>query len=122
VARGYAEARRALRHAQPGSAVALEEVALVDYLAEHADDGAQRLVPAAAAGVAADDVLAETLRAYADCDMNVARAAERLVVHPNTVHYRLRRITAATGRDPRHFTDLTELLIALRLSEISKNP
>jgi sugar diacid utilization regulator len=119
VARGYAEARRALRHAQPGRAAALEEVPLVDYLAEHADDSAQRLIPAAASAIASDQTLAATLRAYADCDMNVARAAEQLVVHPNTVHYRLRRVAAATGRDPRRFADLTELLMALRLSERS---
>jgi hypothetical protein len=121
VARGYAEARRAVTHAQPGGAVALEEISLVDYLAEHADDSAQRLVPAAAAAVAGDETLAATLRAYADCDMNVARAAERLVVHPNTVHYRLRRIAAATELDPRRFGDLSELLMAVRLSQPSPN-
>ena len=121
VARGYAEARRALRHAPAGGTVALEDVGLVDYLAEHADDAAQRLVPAAAAALAGDEALAATLRAYADCDMNVARAAERLVVHPNTVHYRLRRVAEATGRDPRRFGDLLELLLALRLGGSSKN-
>jgi len=119
VARGYAEARRALRHAAPAAAVALEEVPLVDYLAEHADEGALRLVPAAAATIARDDVMAATLRAYADCDMNVARAAERLVVHPNTVHYRLRRVAEASGRDPRRFGDLLDLLMAMRLNERS---
>jgi sugar diacid utilization regulator len=121
LARGYAEARRALRHAKPGAAVALEEIPLVDYLAEQVDEGAQRLVPAAAAAIAADEALAATLRAYADCDMNVARTAERLVVHPNTVHYRLRRVAEATGRDPRRFGDLLELLMALRFTELSRN-
>jgi hypothetical protein len=119
VARGYAEARRALRHAPAGGAIALEEVGLVDYLAEQADDAAQRLVPAAAAALAADETLSATLRAYADCDMNVARTAERLVVHPNTVHYRLRRVAETTGRDPRRFGDLLELLLALRIGPSS---
>jgi DNA-binding PucR family transcriptional regulator len=79
-------------------------------------------VPAAAAALAQDGTLAATLRAYADCDMNVARAAERLVVHPNTVHYRLRRAAETTGRDPRRFGELLELLLALRLGESSNNP
>jgi hypothetical protein len=122
VARGYAEARRALRHAPPGRAMALEEVGLVDYLTEHADEGARRLVPTALAALADDHTLAATLRAYADCDMNVARSAERLVVHPNTVHYRLRRVAEITDRDPRRFGDLLDLLLALRLRKSSMNP
>lgn len=116
VAHGYADARRSLRHAPAdGGTVALEQIALIDYLASGADDGARRLVPAAVSALAGDGTLAATLRAYADCDMNVARAAAVLVVHPNTVHYRLRRVAALTGRDPRRFADLTELLMALRL-------
>jgi hypothetical protein len=120
VARGYAEARRALRHAPATGAVALEDVRLFDYLAAGADATAERIVSDAARRLAAADArqagaLAATLRAYADCDLNVARAAERLVVHPNTVHYRLRRVAELTGQDPRRFADLVELLTALRL-------
>jgi hypothetical protein len=120
VARGYAEAGRALRHAEPGGAVAIEELALIDLLAGAADSTARHLVPAAAHRLAAEDerqsgALTATLRAYADSHLNVAKAAERLVVHPNTVHYRLRRVAAITGRDPRRFDDLVELLLAERL-------
>jgi hypothetical protein len=124
VARGYGEAERALSHAPASGAIAIEEVGLLDYLVEHADDGARRLVPAAARLLANDDerqagALTATLRAYADCDMNVARTAARLVVHPNTVHYRLRRVAEITGRDPRRLTDLLDLLLAARLREVS---
>jgi hypothetical protein len=108
--RGYAEARRALRHADP--AAALEEISLFDYLAESADETAQRLAPPGLDQLAS---LAETLEAYAACDLNVARSAEYLDVHPNTVHYRLRRVQELTGRDPRKFADLVELTTALRL-------
>ena len=59
--------------------------------------------------------LAETLTAYADCDLNVARTAEPLGVHANTIHYRLRRVLELTGRDPRRFAELVELTTALRL-------
>ena len=68
--------------------VALQDVALLDYLASGADDTARRMVPA---------------------------GAQRLTVHPNTVHYRLGRVATLTGRDPRRFDDLAELLTALRL-------
>lgn len=39
-----------------------------------------------------DPVLAETLRAYLDCFGDIAAAASRLQVHPNTVRYRVRRV------------------------------
>jgi DNA-binding PucR family transcriptional regulator len=110
IGRGYGEARRALRHATP--VAALEEISLFDYLAESADDTAQRLTPR---GIDQLAPLAETLQAYAGCDLNVARTAEHLDVHPNTVHYRLRRVQELTGRDPRRFADLVELTTALRL-------
>ena len=110
IARGYGEAMRALRHG-PGI-VALEEIALADYLTAGADETARRLIPH---GVDKLDALAPTLQAYADADLNVARAAERLAVHPNTVHYRLRRVHELTGRDPRRFAELVELTTALRM-------
>jgi hypothetical protein len=115
VARGYGEARRALRHAPAVGAVALEDVGLLDYLAAGADDGVQRVVPAGVHTLVAAGALVDTLRAYAECDLNVMRTAERLVVHPNTVHYRLRRVAELSGRDPRRFNELVELLTALRL-------
>ncbi len=110
IARGYGEATRALRHG-PG-VVALEEIALADYLTAGADETARRLIPR---GIDKLDALAPTLQAYADADLNVARAAERLAVHPNTVHYRLRRVQELTGRDPRRFAELVELTTALRM-------
>jgi DNA-binding PucR family transcriptional regulator len=45
----------------------------------------------------------------------VAQTAQRLAVHPNTVHYRLRRVQEFTGRDPRRFAAPAELLTALDL-------
>jgi hypothetical protein len=121
VGRAYGEAGRALRHASAGApAVALEEVPLFDYLAGAADETARKLIPRGTAALLRADAraaggLSATLRAYAECDLNVARAAERLAVHPNTVHYRLRRVQELSGRDPRRFAELVELTTALRL-------
>jgi hypothetical protein len=117
VARGYGEAQQALRHASAERpAIALEDVALMDYLAAGTDRTARRLVPAAARRLAeSDGPLAETALAYAECDLNVARTAQRLALHPNTVHYRLRRIEELTGLDPRRFADLMELVTAIRV-------
>ncbi|MCV7192083.1 PucR family transcriptional regulator [Mycolicibacterium brumae] len=58
-------------------------------------------------------MLTETLRVYLDAFGEVATAAERLHVHPNTVRYRVRRIAKLLGAsldDPE-----TRLLLALSL-------
>jgi sugar diacid utilization regulator len=121
VARAYGEAVRAQRHADPDNpVVALEEIRLVDYLAEAADETARRLVSGGTEALLAADerqhgALSATLCSYADCDLNVARTAAQLTVHPNTVHYRLRRIQELSGQDPRRFEELAELLTALRV-------
>ncbi len=80
-----------------------------------AGEDLQRLLPPwAAAFHDADDslggVLAATLRAYADADMNVLKAAARLEMHPNTVYGRLNRIRDVTGLNARSYHALTDLM------------
>ncbi|MFI0372226.1 PucR family transcriptional regulator [Actinomadura sp. 1N219] len=57
--------------------------------------------------------LLDTLRVYITCDMALQRTAEELLVHPNTVAYRLRQIATLTGRDMRRITDIGDLNVAL---------
>ncbi len=56
--------------------------------------------------------LVQTLRAMAEADMNVQKAARLLGKHPNTVYTRIERIRDATGLDGQRYHDLTELLLA----------
>jgi len=56
--------------------------------------------------------LIQTLRAIADADMNVQKAARLLGKHPNTVYTRIERIKELTGLDGQRYHDLTELLLA----------
>jgi hypothetical protein len=58
----------------------------------------------------------ELIRAFSDADLNVSRAALALGVHPNTVRYRLERVAATTGHDPRTFAGLVELVCISRSS------
>lgn len=64
---------------------------------------------------AADDkargALVRTLRAYADADMNVLKAARKLDVHPNTIYTRMERIAAITEQNGLEYHALTELLL-----------
>ena len=58
----------------------------------------------------------ETIRAFSDADLNVAKAAQRMHVHPNTVRYRLQQIATKTGHDPRTFTGLVDLLCIVEMT------
>jgi len=66
--------------------------------------------------ISADDKargrLLETLRAYADADMNVLKTAKHLSIHPNTIYARMQKIQDITGRDALNYHELSELLLA----------
>ncbi|MGK5529777.1 PucR family transcriptional regulator [Streptomyces sp. URMC 129] len=57
--------------------------------------------------------LLHTLRVFLDSDLNRRRTATRLGVHPNTVDYRLGRISALTGLDTAGSADLLTLCAAV---------
>ncbi|NMD63898.1 UNVERIFIED_ORG: DNA-binding PucR family transcriptional regulator [Nocardia globerula] len=89
----------------------LGDQAAVDALQDHL------VTPLAESG----SVLTDTLDTYLDCGGAVETCARQLFVHPNTVRYRLKRITEVTGRDPTNPRDAYVLRIAAtvgRLSEI----
>ncbi|MFD8597110.1 PucR family transcriptional regulator [Kitasatospora sp. NPDC059646] len=57
--------------------------------------------------------LLDTLRAFLTHDLDRRRTATHLLVHPNTVDYRLRRTAALTGLHPTRGPDLLTLRAAL---------
>jgi DNA-binding PucR family transcriptional regulator len=70
--------------------------------------------PLAAAG----PVLSETLDAYLDSGGAIEACARKLFVHPNTVRYRLKRITDFTGRDPTVPRDAYVLRVATTVGRL----
>ncbi|ORW86370.1 PucR family transcriptional regulator [Mycobacterium sp. IEC1808] len=71
--------------------------------------------PLAAAG----PTLIETLDAYLDCGGAIEACARKLFVHPNTVRYRLKRITDFTGRDPTQPRDAYVLRVASTVGQLN---
>lgn len=69
------------------------------------------------AGQKLSSKLIRTLRAYAEADMNVLKAAELLFVHPNTIYSRFERIQEITGLQPRSFASLSELLLVADIGQ-----
>lgn len=75
------------------------------------------VAPLAAAGTS----LADTLDAYLDSGGAVESCARKLFVHPNTVRYRLKRITEVTGRDPTNPRDAYVLRIAATVGRLARS-
>ena len=71
-----------------------------------------------------DDLAAaiETIRAFSGANLNVAKAAEQMYVHPNTVRYRLQQIATKTGHDPRTFAGLVDLICILEMTDNEHQP
>jgi hypothetical protein len=62
-------------------------------------------------------VAVQTLRAFSDANLNVAKAAQQMRVHPNTIRYRLQQIATKSGHDPRTFKGLVDLICILELAD-----
>jgi hypothetical protein len=119
----YREASQALRRvADSGGVLSLPDLTAFEYLTLRRDDVARRLIAPEIERFVAEDrasggQLIETLLAYAEADLNAKAAAEKLLIHVNTAHYRLSRIAEKTGCDLRRLPDVIDLLIAIRLAE-----
>ncbi|MDT5350693.1 MAG: hypothetical protein QOH91_3980 [Mycobacterium sp.] len=67
----------------------------------------------------AGPTLTETLNAFLDCGGAIEACARKLFVHPNTVRYRLKRITDFTGRDPTQPRDAYVLRVAATVGQLN---
>ena len=72
---------------------------MLDLMAESATLREGRLEDVFAGDPERADQHRETLRAYLDCSGNVADAARRLGLHPNTLRYRVQRLVELSGLD-----------------------
>ncbi len=118
IPRALGEARIALEFSTVSErVVSYASISLPRLLVAHARDRVQSALPAWLDAFESADhrsrgKLGNTLRAYADADMNVLRAAKALGCHPNTIYSRAQKISDATGKNLLNYHDLTELLLA----------
>ncbi len=117
IPRALSEARFALEHANVGMRVMrASDIAFRQIVVSKARDEVQSALPPWIDTFLKADMkgrLASTVRAYADCDMNVLKSAKQLDVHPNTIYARMQKIEDLTGLDPLSYHPLTEMLLAL---------
>jgi sugar diacid utilization regulator/GAF domain-containing protein len=121
VTRGAARLRRATR---PGGLVDVRRLGLSALLLETgAPDALCRFARSLLRPLAVHDArrgadLLPTLRAWLRTGCSTAATAEELVVHPNTVSYRLGRIEQLTGRSLRGVDTRLELQLALTVRDV----
>lgn len=105
VRRCYEELRHVAQIGRAGKAVVLAEtISLREHAAAALHDSITQICPPDLRTFILENrkhmkLWHETLEALARHDNNVRRAAAAMHVHPNTVYYRLDRISAASGRD-----------------------
>jgi hypothetical protein len=119
IPKALAEAQLAFEFADAANrVVGFAGIPMRRLLIRQAQDNVRPALPGwSAALFAADDkargTLVDTLRAYADTDMNVLKAARQLAVHPNTIYTRMQRIADVTGQNGLEYHALTELLLTV---------
>jgi PucR C-terminal helix-turn-helix domain/GGDEF-like domain len=121
---GSARAALAGVRAAPGWPAAPRPVLAEDLLPERAlagdEEARQELLetvywPLADAGT----LLLDTVTAYAEAGGSLEGTARMLFVHPNTVRYRLRRVSEVCSRTPADPRDLFTLQVALVLGRLA---
>jgi DNA-binding PucR family transcriptional regulator len=123
VARGAARLRRATR---PGGLVDIRTLGLSALLLETgAPDALRRFARSVLQPLVLHDErrggdLVPTLRVWLRTGCSAAATAAELVVHPNTVGYRLSRIEQLTGRSLRGLDTRLELQLALTVRDIAR--
>jgi PucR C-terminal helix-turn-helix domain/GGDEF-like domain len=123
VQQAYREAALSLSYTSAGRpVVSLDELSALECALIGATAATKAMIASKGNNLRAlpDDELAvtvETIRAFSGADLNVAKAAEQMHVHPNTVRYRLQRIATKTGRDPRTLAGLVDLICILETTD-----
>jgi DNA-binding PucR family transcriptional regulator len=91
------------------------DVRLFDELIASPGAEVEEVIPPATRQVLQDSTSRTTLEAFFAAELSIADAARTLLLHPNSLRYRLRRIAELTGLDPRRPTDAIELITAARV-------
>lgn len=115
-------ALEAIRRAPPGLAHYGDdhETFLPRTLTESQVAARRVLGPVLDYDAAHDASLIQTLETYLLCDRSPKRAAELLLVHTQTVNYRIGRIQMLSGRSMRSTADISELWFGLRALALSE--
>jgi DNA-binding PucR family transcriptional regulator len=103
----------------------IDDLGVAALLLSHGDTGTlqrfadQLLAPLDDLDEARRDELIETLDVWLQEDHSTSKSAARLLVHPNTVGYRLKTLEDRLGRSLRDHAFLVDLQMALAIAQVA---
>lgn len=122
----YSSARLALQFGHdfpsPERVYCLDDLLVSALLHSHDNRAKAELAHHILDPLEADPSLLTTLEVFFEADCCSSVVAGRLVVHRNTLGYRLDKINALTGLDPRKFEQAVKLRLALELRRSLASP
>jgi len=105
-----------------GRVHSLASLALSTFLGSAENTIKAKLATLILAPIAAEPYLIETLTAFFGEECCYSRSARQLVIHRNTLSYRLDRISDLTGLNPRKHSEAVQLGMALHFHSMSNAP
>lgn len=107
----------ALRQRRHHEVVTYDDV-IVDVMLLESGDASRRLIDTYLGNLSDHPPLIETVREYIRQSLAPQATADQLMVHVNTVAYRLRRVRELTGHDVRNPTESIGFSLALRARDL----
>ncbi|MNH92236.1 Carbohydrate diacid regulator [compost metagenome] len=98
----------------------VEDAAIELILSEVSEQSAQQLINQVLGKLVQHPSLLDSLQAFYDSNMNLSLAARVMGIHRNTLLYRLDRVEALIGDDPRQFQQAMRTQLGLLLYRIQE--
>lgn len=110
----YLEAKKALKAAEKNHAIVFYEDLLFELLLQDMpNDSKNAFLSKTLQPIIDDAELMDTIKVYLSENQSIKRTAERMHIHINTLHYRLRQIKEKTNIDPKNTEGIVLFYLAL---------
>lgn len=111
------QAQKALRMDRftPGTICFYQDITLEIFTDEISEKSRQAFLHNVFRDMRKDELASwvQLLQVYYECNGSISAAADKLFIHKNTLQYKLKRLHAHTGYDPRRFSDAALYLLAI---------
>lgn len=117
IGQSYREAKKALKSAKKKQGIIFYEELLLDLLIQDIPhDSQEAFLNRTISPIHEDEDLMETLKVYLLENQSIKQTSEKMHVHINTLHYRLKQIKERTGIDPKDSEGIVLFYLALSLN------
>lgn len=103
IGKSYLEAKKALKASEKKNSIVFYEDLILELLLQEISlDAKKEFLSKTLMPILEDDELKETLKIYLLENQSMKKTAQRMHIHKNTLHYRLKQIKEKTGIDPKN--------------------